>query len=117
VSDAAKQRVPTSTPAIDGTIGTVTISQTLANGAYTVAYRTVSVDGHVAQGSYTFTVADPAAATTAPSPAAAPPAEPAAGIPGPVLTGLAALGVALAVLAGFLYLRGRRNSSPRPSDH
>jgi copper resistance protein C len=60
VSDAALQRVPTGTPVLSGDTGTVPITGHLADGTYTVAYRTVSVDGHVVQGKVTFTVADPA---------------------------------------------------------
>ncbi|MFD4205463.1 copper resistance protein CopC [Micromonospora tulbaghiae] len=68
VSDAGQRKVPTSAPAVDGATGTVTIDEPLGNGTYTVAYRVVSRDGHPVQGSYRFTVADPAA----PAPSAAP---------------------------------------------
>ncbi|MER7457957.1 copper resistance protein CopC [Micromonospora sp. NPDC126480] len=61
LADAAQQKVPTSEPAVTGTKGTITIDQALTNGAYTVAYRVVSADGHPVQGSYRFTVADPTA--------------------------------------------------------
>ncbi|OKI47511.1 copper resistance CopC family protein [Micromonospora sp. CB01531] len=70
LSDAGQQKVPTSEPTVAGATGTVTISQPLANGNYTVAYRVVSADGHPVQGSYSFTVADPAA--SAPTASAAP---------------------------------------------
>ncbi|MFI7220264.1 copper resistance protein CopC [Micromonospora maritima] len=72
LSDADRRKVPTRAPAVDGSAGTVTVEQPLANGVYTVAYRVVSVDGHPVQGAYRFTVADP----TAPTPSAA------AGTPG-----------------------------------
>ncbi|WP_435589365.1 copper resistance CopC family protein [Micromonospora chalcea] len=76
--DSTDRQVPASAPAVDGATGTVTIEEPLANGTYTVAYRVVSRDGHPVQGSYRFTVADPAAppaaapssTTDAPSPAA-----------------------------------------------
>ncbi|RQX22584.1 copper resistance protein CopC, partial [Micromonospora chalcea] len=76
--DATDRQVPASAPAVDGATGTVTIEEPLGNGTYTVAYRVVSRDGHPVQGSYRFTVADPAAppaaatssTTDAPSPAA-----------------------------------------------
>lgn len=67
--DATDRQVPASAPAVDGATGTVTIEEPLANGTYTVAYRVVSRDGHPVQGSYRFTVADPAAPpAAAPSP-------------------------------------------------
>ncbi|MEU7711813.1 copper resistance protein CopC [Micromonospora chalcea] len=69
--DAAERLVPASAPAVDGATGTVTIEEPLGNGTYTVAYRVVSRDGHPVQGSYRFTVADPAAPPAAvPSPTA-----------------------------------------------
>ncbi|MEU2610247.1 copper resistance CopC family protein [Micromonospora sp. NPDC007271] len=72
LSDADQRKVSTSEPAVTGTTGTVTISEPLANGSYTVAYRVVSADGHPVQGSYSFTVADPAASAAAPTASAAP---------------------------------------------
>ncbi|MFG1717317.1 copper resistance protein CopC [Micromonospora chalcea] len=69
--DAAERPVPASAPAVNGATGTVTIEEPLGNGTYTVAYRVVSRDGHPVQGSYRFTVADPAAPPAAvPSPTA-----------------------------------------------
>ena len=67
LSDGGQRRVPTGEPVINGTTGTVTIGEALANGTYTVAYRVVSADGHPVQGSYQFTVADPAGAPAAPT--------------------------------------------------
>ncbi|MGW4498730.1 copper resistance CopC family protein [Micromonospora sp. NPDC004336] len=95
LTDAARERVPTGEPVVTGTTGTVTIDRPLANGAYTVAYRVVSADGHPVQGSYRFTVADPAGdagpaadaqrsatpASAAPAPGAPDSAAPAAGAP------------------------------------
>src|SRR6186997_3263740 len=45
--DSAKRRVPTSPPSLTGATGAVTIGRKLAGGAYTVAYRVASRDGHV----------------------------------------------------------------------
>ncbi|MFD1367935.1 copper resistance CopC family protein [Actinoplanes sichuanensis] len=81
VSDAAKAKVATSDPKVDGATGSVTFGAPLVNGVYTVAYQVVSTDGHTVKGSYQFTVNDPAAvepssappslaATTEPAPAA-----------------------------------------------
>ncbi|MBU2667389.1 copper resistance protein CopC [Actinoplanes bogorensis] len=64
-------KVDASDPEVDGKTGSVTFDA-LPNGAYTVAYRVVSEDGHTVQGSYKFTVADPAASSsesTEPTPA------------------------------------------------
>ncbi|WP_305790155.1 copper homeostasis periplasmic binding protein CopC [Symbioplanes lichenis] len=71
LSDEAKRKVGTDGPEVDGREGTLTPAEPLANGTYTVAYRVVSVDGHTVQGSYSFTVADPAA-TAAPVPSSLP---------------------------------------------
>ncbi|SCL44194.1 hypothetical protein GA0070606_0180 [Micromonospora citrea] len=75
LTDAARERVPTGEPVVTGTTGTVTIDRPLANGVYTVAYRVVSADGHPVQGSYRFTVADPAgdAGPAVGAPGSAPP--------------------------------------------
>ena len=107
VSDAANRRVTASAPAIDRTKGTVTFGQSLANGTYTVAYRVVSVDGHTVQGSYPFTVADPA--RPAPTVSAVPVAAPPAGqrIPAGVPIALAGAGVLLVAAAAY-FLRGPR---------
>ena len=51
VSDAGRQRIAASTPAVTAESGTVTLGRPLNNGSYTVAYRMVSVDGHARQGS------------------------------------------------------------------
>ncbi len=95
VSDTARQPIPAAKPAVDGGSGTITLGRVLGNGAYTVAYRVVSSDGHTVQGSYTFTVADPAL------PAAAPSAIPAAA-PAPSGTGRGRLILIIVVAAGLL---------------
>ncbi|MDO3686744.1 copper resistance CopC family protein [Micromonospora sp. C28ISP2-4] len=136
VSDAGQRTVPTSAPAVDDATGTVTIDEPLANGTYTVAYRVVSRDGHPVQGSYRFTVADPAA----PAPSA--PASPATPTPtatptpagvdgageqdasgarsgddGPPVALLAGGAVAgLLVIAGIVLLLARR-ARARRTDH
>ncbi|MEU4564483.1 copper resistance protein CopC [Actinoplanes sp. NPDC023936] len=66
VTDAGKQKVPTSEPKIDGATGSVTFDEPLTNGVYTVAYQVVSTDGHTVKGSYTFTLDDPSAAEPSP---------------------------------------------------
>ncbi|MEU1888832.1 copper resistance CopC family protein [Micromonospora rifamycinica] len=74
LTDGTKRRVPTGDPVVTGTKSTVQLTGTLPNGTYTVAYRVVSADGHPVQGSYPFTVADPAGAA---APTAAPTTGPA----------------------------------------
>ncbi len=112
VSDAAKQRIATSAPAVDRAQGTVTLTGALGNGAYTVAYRVVSVDGHTVQGSYPFTLNDPALPpAAAPSAAAAAPVADSGVIPTGVLIGLGAAGIVLAALAAFFFLKGRRRGA------
>ncbi|MER5609418.1 copper resistance CopC family protein [Micromonospora tulbaghiae] len=130
VSDAGQRTVPTSAPAVDGATGTVTIDEPLGNGTYTVAYRVVSRDGHPVQGSYRFTVADPAApAPSAPASSAAPAStgtdaagEPDASVarsgdddrPVALLAGGAVAG--LLVVAGIALLVARR-ARARRTDH
>jgi methionine-rich copper-binding protein CopC len=120
ISDAAKQRVPASAPTTDTVAGSVALTQPLSNGPYLVAYRVVSVDGHTVQGSYTFTVNDPAQPAAAPPPAsAAAVADTAAratsgGIPAGVVIGLGAAAVLLAAVAAYLYLAARRRTAAQP---
>ncbi|WP_431897909.1 copper resistance CopC family protein [Micromonospora haikouensis] len=120
LSDAARRVVPTGVPVVAGTRATVTVAEPLPDGTYTVAYRVVSTDGHPVQGSYRFTVADPAATAAAPvsPPPTAAPASGAAeragrdGGPGPitVAAGVALLACALVggALAAGRVLRRRR---------
>jgi methionine-rich copper-binding protein CopC len=120
VSDAARRREPAGAPAIDGGKGTVTLTEPLANGGYTVAYRIVSVDGHVVQGSYDFTVADPALPAAPAAAASAAPASAAAsssgGIPPGVLIGIGVVLVLLAGAAVYLWVsaRGRSTATESP---
>lgn len=67
VTDAQKQKVPVGAAEADGKKATLPITGELADGAYTVAYRVVSEDGHPVQGSYEFTVDAPQDAAPAPS--------------------------------------------------
>ncbi|MFF5077250.1 copper resistance protein CopC [Actinoplanes sp. NPDC000266] len=110
LSDAARRRVDASSPAIDTAKGTILPREPLANGTYTVAYRVVSVDGHTVQGSYVFTVDDPALPKAAPATTTTPPAD-SGGIPIGVVIGLAALGLALAGAAAYLFVTTKRRSS------
>lgn len=69
----------TGTTLSDGkvTVDGATISTAVGkgnNGPYKVLWRTVSSDGHPIEGSYTFTVQDPAQETTVAAPATAAPA-------------------------------------------
>ncbi|AGZ41096.1 copper homeostasis periplasmic binding protein CopC [Actinoplanes friuliensis] len=114
VSDAARQRIPAAAPTVDAGKGTVSLTQPLSNGAYTVAYRVVSVDGHTVQGSYPFTVADPTrpAAAAASQPAVAR-ADRSTGISTPVLIGLGAFGVLCVLVVAYLYVSGRRRAARR----
>lgn len=130
LSDAAEQKVPTGEPVVTGAKGTIGIDGALANGTYTVAYRVVSADGHPVQGSYAFTVADPAGAEApAPTPAGSspaaepttPPTEPATASPvaatdndGGGGIGTATViggGVLLVLVAGGLVLLRRRRGT------
>nr|WP_225853827.1 copper resistance CopC family protein [Micromonospora sp. AMSO31t] len=112
LSDAQRRKVPTGDAAIAAATVTVPITGTLPNGAYTVAYRVVSADGHPVQGSYGFTVADPAnPAAPAAAPPAASPAAPTAGPTGATrLTPLVVAGGALAAftVAAVALVRRRR---------
>lgn len=117
VSDEAKQRVPASAPADDDRSSMVSLTQPLNNGAYTVAYRVVSVDGHTVQGSYAFTVADPARPAAAAVPAASPgaaagTAAESGGISTAVLIGLGVFGMLAVLVAAYLYVSGRRRAVP-----
>jgi methionine-rich copper-binding protein CopC len=71
VSDARKQQVAAEAPRAEGKTGIVAFTDPLPNGAYTVAYRVVSTDGHPVQGSYTFTVAGPVTQESSAAPAPA----------------------------------------------
>ncbi|MET8154712.1 copper resistance CopC family protein [Actinoplanes sp. NPDC049668] len=75
VTDAGGREVPASAPKADGKTGSITFTEPLPNGAYTVTYGVVSQDGHPVQGKYSFTV-NAAAPSTSPASPASPPAAP-----------------------------------------
>ncbi|MDG4782383.1 copper resistance protein CopC [Micromonospora sp. WMMD961] len=113
LTDAAKRKVPTGDPVVGGAKGSVQLTEALPNGTYTVAYRVVSTDGHPVQGSYPFTVADPnsSAAPIVNTSDAAPAASPVESGSGPnvgILVAGAVLAVLVAVSAGLLWRRARR---------
>ena len=119
VSDASKRVVPTTKPTFVRNTGTVTFGPDLANGTYTVAYRTLSVDGHVVEGSFPFTVADPSK-PAAPAPSAAAAAASSSdggGGLGPLVIGIVVLAALLVGGATVIYLRSRRNFPPPAADH
>ncbi|MEV0216269.1 copper resistance CopC family protein [Micromonospora sp. NPDC050695] len=113
LTDATRQKIPTGDPVVVGATSTVRVTGPLPNGTYTVGYRVVSADGHPAQGSYPFTVADPTS-TAAPVRDASTPAPPAAAVQpgGGSSAGVRLAGAALAVLAvvvaGLLLRRATR---------
>lgn len=106
------------------TVAGATISTKLApgaNGPHKVLWRAVSSDGHPIEGSYTFTVQDPArAAATTPSSPATPAASATSGtVPVEAVkppnneNALPVLGIAAAVIAilgGILYIARRRRT-------
>ncbi|BCJ40874.1 hypothetical protein GCM10010168_48260 [Actinoplanes ianthinogenes] len=126
--------VPAQSPAtINGATISLTFTEPLANGVYTVAYQVAAEDGHVTKSSYKFTVADPVAAATSAPASADPTTAPASADPttapaatsaaatvaaepvsddgnGPWLGLAAGIGIlALAGAAGFVVLRRRRS--------
>ncbi|MBL7259545.1 copper resistance CopC family protein [Paractinoplanes lichenicola] len=107
LSDAAQQRVPAGAPVVAAATATVAVDSPVENGAYTVAYRVVSKDGHTVQGSYAFTVGS--VSSVAPTPVAVAVRE-SNGIPTGVLIGLGVVGAALIGLAAYFALTGRRRA-------
>jgi methionine-rich copper-binding protein CopC len=94
-----------------------TVTQTVAGGApagaYTVAWRVTSADGHPVSGAFTFTSADAGTGTpptVSPAPATAPPARP--GRP----WGVAGVLAAVAVVVVALVVRRRAASRPGRGD-
>lgn len=61
VADAAGTPVASGEPAVAGPTAVLALTDPLANGAYTVTWRAVSSDSHPIEGTFAFTVADPAA--------------------------------------------------------
>ncbi|MFS8479816.1 MAG: copper resistance protein CopC [Micromonosporaceae bacterium] len=119
VTDASAERVPSSEPEVSGPRGSVTFTQPLTDGTYTVAYRVVSRDGHPVQGAFTFTVGEPAPssatppATTAPSGPAHAEGEAPTGQAGGGTVVLAALGALALLVAGGAWLWARRRAGQR----
>lgn len=118
VTDAGAEPVPSSEPEVSGPRGSVTFTQPLADGTYTVAYRVVSGDGHPVQGAFTFTVGEPAPssatppATTAPSGPARAEGESSTGQAAGTVV-LAALGALALLVAGGAWLWARRRAGQR----
>ncbi|MEU6205781.1 copper resistance CopC family protein [Micromonospora musae] len=113
LSDAGRRKIPTGAPVVADATGTVTIDQSLADGAYTVAYRVVSADGHPVQGSYSFTVDDPTAspAPAVPTASAAGPVTSSGRSAGPGPWPLAAGALLVIVVAGGVVLLRRRRAT------
>ncbi|MBM2614253.1 copper resistance protein CopC [Actinoplanes sp. LDG1-06] len=107
LSNAAQQRIPAAPPVVAAATATVSVDGPLTAGAYTVAYRVVSKDGHTVQGSYGFTVGPPPSAAAAPSAVAAV-SNDSGGIPAGLLISLAVLGAALIAAAAYFATSGRR---------
>ena len=61
VTDADGTTVASGDPAVTGPAAVLELGDPLANGTYTVNWRAVSSDSHPIEGTFTFTVADPAA--------------------------------------------------------
>ncbi|MFF3665825.1 copper resistance CopC family protein [Microtetraspora malaysiensis] len=132
--DAAGQAMELGTPRLDGSRVVIDVTQPLTPGGYVIAWRVVSSDGHPIEGEIPFTVtASEATASGSPdptgtplvSPSVSPSAaseplvqvsatgaasadveKPAEGVSGWLWAGL----VALAVIGGFVLLRGGRRS-------
>jgi len=64
VADAAGVTVASGEPAVTGPTATLPLPEPLANGSYSVTWRAVSSDTHPIEGTFTFSVADPAAEVT-----------------------------------------------------
>lgn len=61
VTDSTGATVASGAPTVAGPTATLPLADPLANGAYSVAWRAVSSDSHPIEGTFAFTVADPAA--------------------------------------------------------
>lgn len=123
VSDADRNVLDLQTPAVDGSVVTVPWPAAASAGAFTVAYRVVSQDGHPIEGAVRLTIEGDDAAST-PSPAATPsPATPApttdaATTPAEVTTTdghlVPAIGMAVVVVlvAAFAFIVVKKRKQP-----
>jgi methionine-rich copper-binding protein CopC len=115
VTGPAGAAVSTGAPTVDRDVVRQPLVPLSQPGRYRVAYRTVSVDGHVVSGSREFTFRSAAASTRTDSVQTAPPARPVAASAsqhqsGPLGTQLALGGVTVALLSGTaLTIRRARN--------
>lgn len=60
MTDSTGATVASGAPTVTGPTATLDLTDPLANGAYSVAWRAVSSDSHPIDGTFAFTVADPA---------------------------------------------------------
>ncbi|GGS63478.1 copper resistance protein CopC [Nonomuraea spiralis] len=107
--DAAGKAVEVGKPRADGPTVVADVPRQPAPGAYVIAWRVVSSDGHPIEGEIPFVVKGSSSQPAeAPSAAEEPPAA-AAGVPGWIWGGLAVL----VVLGAFLLIRGARRGPDR----
>jgi methionine-rich copper-binding protein CopC len=105
-----------STLQIDGTIASIELNDDQESGAYTVAYRIVSADGHVVEGSYEYRLTlpgSPTASSSESTAAASPDTSPAASEEtgedgGAWVPGLFAIGLVLVIAVVAVVIRRRR---------
>ena len=118
LSDASRNLFDLETPVVDGNTVTVNWPAAATAGAFTVAYRVVSQDGHPIEGAIRLTIegeaAAPApaatsAASTAPTPTTAPTSTPPAPADDESSTGLwLAVGTVLVAIAAVLIVTKRK---------
>ena len=132
--DAAGKQLPLGEPELDGPVVTAGVTQPVAPGSYTIAWRVVSSDGHPIEGEVPFTVqGSPSDASAAPSStgeaAAAPStdatagqqgdaaaaADATAGVPAWIWAVLAVL-VVLGVLVWLRTARRAPEEAPKPAE-
>lgn len=101
--DAAGRQVEVGKPRLDGPKVLADVPRPPGPGAYVLAWRVVSSDGHPIEGEIPFTVKGSSSRPAPSAPAAERPAA-AAGVPGWIWGGLAVL----VVLGAFLLIRGAR---------
>ena len=114
ILDASGGLISTIEATVSGSIVTIPWPAGLGAGAYEVAYRVASGDGHPVTGTVPFSYTGPATTANpsvgAPDPTPAPPSarapEPSGFVPNPFIVG--ALLVAAALIGGFVLVRRRR---------